>query len=426
MPTRYCLIPHPDNSQVLVTRTNDGWTLPVTEHYETRDINQQIDDELGLRVTALRYNLQVLIMENHSPEWQPDDNAKWIAQTDLDTLNLPSDQCQHLNNWFSDTPSSFTPPAWSHIGWYDTAIAWIRQHITTDEPIVQFHLRPTAHVIKAGDTYFKALTGIHAFEPAVTAYLAQHFPHLIPEVIAIDQDRQWMLQRDGGVSLRSLTKSTADLAIWEPMLRAFAQLQIEAVSHLDALIELGLEDRRLNRVPQLFDTLANDPNLLDDSHPEGIPADEREAIKNGGDEVRAFCDELASYNIPESIRHDDFHANNIMVNGDKYGVIDWGESYAGHPFGSLYMALRYAAYLCDVEDNDPAILQLRDVYLQKWTDYEPMARLIEVYELASRMQQLSRALTWDAALSSISPDLRAEDEGATEYWLRLFMGFNPD
>lgn len=425
MPTRYCLIPRPNNPQVLVIRSVDGWTLPVTDHYETRDINQQIADQLCLTATVLRYNLQALIMENHSPDWQPDDNGKWVGQADLDMLTLPPNQRQYLDNWFTESPSSFILPAWSQVGWYDTALAWIRQHISTDEPIIQFHLRPTAHVIKAGDAYFKALTGIHASEPAVTAYLAEHFPHLVPQVIAIDKDRQWMLQRDGGVSLRSLTKSTADLDLWEPMLRAFAQLQIEAVSHLEALITLGLEDRRLDRIPEMYDQLANDPTLLDDSHPEGIPAHEMEAIKAGGDEVRAFCDELASYNIPESIRHDDFHANNIMVNGEQYGVIDWGESYAGHPFGSLYMALRYAAYLCDIEDDDPAILKLRDIYLQEWTAYEPMERLIQAYELALRMQQLSRALTWQAVMSSISPDLRAEDEGAAEYWLRVFMGFNP-
>ena len=291
---------------------------------------------------------------------------------------------------------------------------------------MQVHLRPNSCVLQVGELFFKAVAGINAAEPAVTALLAKRFPNMVPAVLATDPGRGWMLQRDGGRSLRSLTRGTDDLARWEPLMRAFARMQIDAAGILDALLAAGLEDRRLGHIPALYDALVDSPRLLGAEHPDGIPEAELAAMRTRRGEVREFCDHLAAYQVPDTIRHDDFHANNIMVDGERYGVIDWGESYAGHPFGSLFMALRYAAYLCDLQDDHPALLALRDAYLEEWTAFEPLPRLVEAYGHAARLQALSRALTWGDFMVSVDVALMPEYEGSAEYWLRLFMGFDPD
>ena len=424
---RYGLIPHASERRLFVVPTRDGWSLPAYQHRETRDVNRVIHERYGLSVTVLHYTSRFDTMENHNSDWRPGAAGRWVAGGELASLQLAeAAQRSVLEAWFGNADPFAQRPPWSRPGWFDGAVVWIRAHTGEEEPVVQFHLRPNSCVLQAGGVFFKAVAGINAAEPAVTALLAERYPDMVPAVLATDPDRGWMLQQDGGRSLRSLTRGTADLARWEPMLRAFARTQIEAAELLDALLAAGLEDRRLERIPALYEALVDDPQLLGAEHPEGIPDAELTAMRARRDEVREFCDHLAAYRLPDTIRHDDFHANNIMVDGKRFGVIDWGECYAGHPFGSLTMALRYAAYLCDLQDDDPALIALRDAYLEEWTAFEPLPRLVEAYGHAARLQALSRALTWHDFMVSVEPALLPEYEGAAEYWLRLFMGYSPD
>ncbi len=425
---RFGLIPHPERQELFLLPGPEGWSVPVYQERESREINRVLLERFSLRVTVLWSATNYDELENHNPTWAPNDHGRWISTVDLDTLLL-ADPAQRpvLEAWLlEDRLLSNQRPPWSHPGWFDCAAAWIRAQTGGDEPVEQHHLRPNSCVLRSGSWYFKAVAGINASEPTVTALLAEHFSDLVPAVLALDPDRGWMLQKDGGIPLRSLTQGTADLDLWKRVLRAFARMQIQAAGMLDPLLAAGLEDRRLDRVPALYDALVDSPLLLGAEHPEGIPDAELAAMQARRSEVRALCDELATYRIPETIRHDDFHANNIMVDGECFGIIDWGESYVGHPFGSLFMALRYAAYLLDLKDADAALIALRDAYLEEWTAFEPLSRLLEAYHGAARLQMLSRALTWHDFMPSVDPALLPEYAGAAEYWLRLFMGFDPD
>ena len=48
-----------------------------------------------------------------------------------------------------------------------------------------------------GDLYFKAVSAIHLFEAALTGLLAELQPGRVPEVVAMDARRGWLLMRDG-------------------------------------------------------------------------------------------------------------------------------------------------------------------------------------------------------------------------------------
>jgi hypothetical protein len=425
---RFGLIPDQEGRELLLFGTPEGWTLPAYHERESLEINRVIKDRYGLQVTVLRHATAYDELELHDPVLAPGQEARWFSAKELEAL-VPADTAQGavIESWFSGKNRSFSQrPPWSYPGWFERASAWIREETGRRESIVQHHLRPNSCVLRSGSRHFKAVAGINAAEPAVTALLAERFPDLVPAVLAMDVDRGWMLQKDGGIPLRSLTHKPADLGRWRQVLRVFARMQIESAGMLDSLLATGLEDRRLDRIPALYEGLVDSPRLLGGEHPEGIPEVEFSSMWRRRGEVRQLCDELAAYQIPETIRHDDFHANNIMVDGERFGVIDWGESYAGHPFGSLFMALRYAAYLLDLEEGGPELIALRDVYLKEWTDWEPLPRLVEAYQGAARLQMLSRALTWHDFMSSVDPELISEYEGSAEYWLRLFMGLDPD
>ncbi len=50
---RYGIIPHPSERQVLMVSTPDGWTLPAYEHREAREVNRDLHERFGIRVTIL-------------------------------------------------------------------------------------------------------------------------------------------------------------------------------------------------------------------------------------------------------------------------------------------------------------------------------------------------------------------------------------
>src|SRR5437016_1843638 len=128
------------------------------------------------------------------------------------------------------------PLAWEDSAFLAAARTWIESPLAglgleLAGVIGQPHVRLWSTVLRVptaeGDVYFKAVAPIHRFEAALTGLLAELQPGRVPEVIAVDAERGWMLMRDGGTRLRELVETRADLHHWERLLPEYAQLQIE-------------------------------------------------------------------------------------------------------------------------------------------------------------------------------------------------------
>src|SRR6185503_15468510 len=103
--------------------------------------------------------------------------------------------------------------------------------------------------------FFKATAGETLFEMALTQKLAAWFPDCMPELVAVDAARGWMLMRDGGEQLRATIRPTQDIKPWEPVITRYAELQIGLVDHVDEILALGIPDHRLAALPGLYSKL---------------------------------------------------------------------------------------------------------------------------------------------------------------------------
>ena len=65
-----------------------------------------------------------------------------------------------------------------------------------------------------GDVWFKANIPLLAYEAAVVDLLAARRPDCVPELLATDLDRGWMLMADGGERLREIVERERDLGRW--------------------------------------------------------------------------------------------------------------------------------------------------------------------------------------------------------------------
>ncbi|MEO6062229.1 MAG: aminoglycoside phosphotransferase family protein [Thermoflexales bacterium] len=272
-----------------------------------------------------------------------------------------------------------------------------------------------------GAAYFKLCSPALAHEPALTEALSGWRPDCIVDCLGADPARGWLLLDDAGAMLRTQIVAPTDLAVWEPILGTLADLQIELAPRAAEIDALGALDRRPARLAaQVAVLLDNDEALMLDQ-PDGLTGEDRARLRQLLPHIGALAAELAGTGIPESLHNEDFHDANVYVRDGQVRLSDWGEAGASHPFSTLLVCLRSAAWRLKLPNDGPEIARLRDVYLERWTFRAPRTALLEACTLAGRMGMLCRALTWRQVLAPFGLSASADDRSSVPGWLQEFL-----
>ena len=302
---------------------------------------------------------------------------------------------------------------WDRAGWRESVAAWIDESlaelgIEATGPVDHLRERPWAAVARVptedGVLYFKADPPSEAFEPALTLWLSRRRPDAVPEVLGVDIDRGWMLMRDAGTQLSELIRDPPNASIWNGLLPLYAELQIELVDSVEELLVLGTPDKRLRTLPKVYEGLLS-------RWPGGkrVPSSAQ---------IVALVDGLGD-TIPESLTHEEFQDHNVLLRDGSPVVIDWAEAAVEHPFCGLVNTFRGLVDRWGFEPRADGLLRLRDAYLEPWTSFAPLPRLIELFELAYPLGMLCRALTWDRLLTKLPESERAEYAHFVPAWLEM-------
>ena len=322
---------------------------------------------------------------------------------------------------------------WQQLDWQAAAQAWIRSvlgknNLQLTGEIEQPHIRPWSTVMTVptndGMLYFKASASIFAHEPALTDYLARFQPEIFPELLAVDTKRHWMLMRDAGTPLRHFIRTEKSIARWKDVLPLYVDLQKAMAERTTHLLALGAMDRRLKKLPELFENLIADESAMLLDQEESLTSEEYVRLKNYGPEFAQMCERLSSFGIPETIHHDDFHDGNIFVRDGRIVFTDWGESAITHPFFTLVVMMRSVDNSIGV-DFSPESEEVRDMYLQYWTSYAPIDELRSIVKLTQRIGYVNRALTWKMSLNDMPEQLKSEYAIAVPSYLKDFIN-DPD
>jgi hypothetical protein len=323
---------------------------------------------------------------------------------------------------------------WLEPDWLALAEEWIRAQlarcgIARTGNTEQIHVRWWSTILRVptseGDLFFKANAPPAAFEPALTEFLAHVDCDRIPELVAIDRERAWMLMRDAGTRLRELMKSVADLRRWQELLPLYAELQIAIAPRAHELLAIGVPDARLKSLPADFEQLLADACVLRVGVPEGLTPDEHAQLAARIPAFREVCGKLAAYGIPETLQHDDFHDGNVFVRDGRYLFLDWGDSCVSHPFHTLAVTLRSIAFKLGVEPGGPELERLRDAYVEPFTRYRPHKELVEAVDLAHRSGTVARSLAWYRFVTAMEPPFRDENAESVSYGLKRFLAGGP-
>jgi hypothetical protein len=261
------------------------------------------------------------------------------------------------------------------------ADAWIRRTIAPTGPLELVKQRPWATVLRVptapGRAYFKACRPVQAFEPRLTAALSERWPDRVPEVLAWDADRSWLLLADAGVPLLDLGNPPER---WLEVLPRYAELQKGETPQAAAHLRDGVPDLRLQTLTERFEGLLARELPLD---PATLHAG-RAVVPN----LAALAGELGEGGIADTVEHADLHSRSFFALRDELRVLDWGDASIGHPFLSLVVTFDYLRD-SGVAADEAWFARLRDAYLEPWGPGPA-----ELFQVAQRLGRVSRALGW--------------------------------
>ncbi|MDP9246464.1 MAG: aminoglycoside phosphotransferase family protein [Chloroflexota bacterium] len=295
-----------------------------------------------------------------------------------------------------------TQSRWSDQAFLSAAHAWMQataseRGVPIDGGIEHVHVRPWSTVFKGvgpgGPLYLKACGPTQAFEPAVIELVSRETPGLVPDVVARHPTEPWVLLRGGGEQLRVRMPGHAQLAVWRELLPRYAELQRRLAGRHAELLTAGLPDRRLERIPELLEHV-----LADDRSGALEPRREVGALLPS---IRGACAELRGFGIAPTLDHDDLHDHNVLVEGARAVIIDWGDASLTHPFLTLAVTLEFAAAGAGLEIDAPEIQALRDAYLGPWSAGAPARELQRAAQLGAALGTVTGALTWYEIISLI-------------------------
>jgi hypothetical protein len=296
-----------------------------------------------------------------------------------------------------------TPQRWTDSEWRADVLEWamraLDRHGLALRAWTQPHVRPWSTVLRLetddGAFWVKANADGTRHEAALLALLAELDLPATPRPLEVDVQRGYALLPDGGPTLREASGGRATPEQMLPALIEHALLQRATEQHVDALLAVGLDDLRPQRMAAAFAALTD--------HSEQVGIGDHRLGAYDAQRLRAVlpaytdaCTELAESGIVPALQHDDLHDANVFARGPI--VFDWGDAIVGHPFGTLLTTLNSLAYHHKLATDDPALLRLADAATEPWADVATTEERRRILRLAIRTGPITRAAAWRRAL----------------------------
>jgi aminoglycoside phosphotransferase (APT) family kinase protein len=430
----YALLSRAAEPRLLLLPGEGGWSLPAVvspKRFGTRveALREAFLEQFGLEVIVLRRvegreGCSVYSLEVHASS-SPLDAGRWIGRDELQELPLTlPEQRSLLEAWFAEAESGEVPalrPEWARPGWFAEASVWMQERLTElglepIGPVEQFRTLSISCLLGAptreGAFYLKAVPPLFRSEPALTRALAERYPGHVPDVVAIDARRRWMLMREfAGQQLHAVT----DAGAWEETARLVARIQIDMAERAEWLLSQGCPDRRLDRLAAQIDPLLADTGSLTPASGGALSAEEIERVRALAPRLREWCAELAGGPVPPSLVHGDLHPGNIVVTDRGALIYDWTDGCLSHPFLDLVTLIPQQQQPDSVIDRD----RLRSAYLEGWMRYAPMGKLTPLFEQAQLLGAVHQAVSYQMITASI--EAKEEMAGGVPGWLRRLL-----
>jgi hypothetical protein len=235
----------------------------------------------------------------------------------------------------------------------------------------------------AGDVYHKAVLPHLAHEPAVTTLL-QAAGADVPSIIGSTADG-WLSDDIGGTAVP-----------WLPPAERLGALTALAACQVGMLDRIG--DVRAAGCPtvSLDDLAARVPALI--RRDDLWPGTDRAIRADLGLRLQDACADLDEYDLPSTLVHGDFHANNVARVDRRFTLFDWSFAAVSHPLLDL------ATWLAPDDDPRPALAAYSGPWRAivnpatlraAWAAAVPVAGLVELLKLVDLADRVGPAYAFE-------------------------------
>ena len=284
-------------------------------------------------------------------------------------------------------------------GWHDKALTWMKAVIASDGGEARGKFRQYrfdgACTILTVETnsgkYFLKGTDSGSGEVDMTACVSKVMPDRTLDVVSVSNELQSVISRELNV-LKDCDQSITK----EECLTFLGRLQLDSLHHLEKLEAGGFQVLGPRELCNAVDSWIVDEDLIEGQpYLMGVYAELAPKLK-------AEVERLQEYNIPLTITHGDFASRNLGLKKGRDGsqqlvVFDWQFGAISHPFLDLR----------EIHEEQRISEEERRSYLEMWTEYEPLERCEELYEIAHRLGWLLK-LHGIARTNTKRPELQSE------------------
>jgi hypothetical protein len=395
-------------------RGND-WRGPAELVALTGDARARIAAPVNRLSEHPTVNLHVLVVDEPSPD------HSWLQLTDLDQLNEPAEVQAAIRSDLQHFRSRELPvgrPVWFANGWQGEVDEWLDEQLsslglqrTGPSVIVKFWslsavLRipvspaaSTAHGV-GQNVYFKAACPLFRAEAAITAALTRLVPHHVPEVLAVDPDRGWMLMNPLPGARARLPPEAAPAAA-----RALAELQMITSEHMSTFVAAGAVDRTLQPTLDGLSMIVNDSLELD-----RLTEAERDRARRMEPWLAEQLSAVAESGLPYTITHGDLHPGNIAKDQNRLVIYDWTDAAVSFP---TLDAVLLASSIPD-EYREETVAG----YVDRWHDRCPSVDFEAIRKPSIIANEVYQAISYERIYRAQEPRTRWEMGGVVAGVLR--------
>ncbi|HXH54383.1 MAG TPA: phosphotransferase [Gammaproteobacteria bacterium] len=246
----------------------------------------------------------------------------------------------------------------------------------------------------SGAIYLKQTPPTLFLEAETMEILCNQFHANVPTVIQQNKALNCFLMKDYGGSLREHLKNDFQPDLLCQGIKKYTHIQRAVENDMDAFFALGVPDWRLGKLPEFYMKLIGEEREENLLRQDGITTNELKILHEFYPIFLSMCELLASYKIPETLDHCDFHDNNILIekNTKVLTIIDWGETVIAHPFFPLISFISTAAYRYKLQETDPLFITLEDACFESWLGNISKHALREAMCLAKKIWPIYSAL----------------------------------
>ena len=235
-----------------------------------------------------------------------------------------------------------------------------------------------------GYVYLKQTPASLDLEAPIIHILRKEFQASVPIIITHNTESHCFLMQDAGCSLREVLKRQFDTDLFCKAIDQFTSLQLSITNKVDVLLNLGVPDWRLDKLPYLYHSLLEEKEMLIE---DGLSEEEVKQLRAMLPTVAHLCKKLAHYSVQATMVQPDFNDNNTLIEErtQRITLIDLGEIVISHPFFSLVNCLHQIKIHHGLTEKDEAYRLIKNACLKNYMAFGPKEQIGEAFEIAQRL-----------------------------------------